>query len=660
MWGFAVSLVLMMAMFHIIKAHSTSRPGLLVADHFEAKNISRRQAVYQEETNRVYNDDGSESYDFRSGRYDGRYGSGSSEKGYGGFDEEYSYDGSGEGYSLLNSVGIYGPGSFSVTYTPSSFGEEHNPSGSGREYDPNGSVRGYESGVFDEGYDLGSPGHGTRHGHSSSMDSGNGYENSFKETAGFHNEIGPSYVDISKGSFGNGEFKNGRNKIQKFESIGERLRFGDFEQEYGSSTEGYGLNVDGDSEEEYSSIGSGEGYGFSGFDKGYGPDSPGGEYSLNGSKKRHYHSDSSGRRGSSNSGHGYDPSSSGRGYSYGALDGRYGPTSFSKEHVPSMFREKYRSSDSEKENGLGILGGGYESDSGGYGFGSFDEGHSPDNSGGRYESASFKDGYGSSSFESGFGPTWFDKGLNTSNGGIFTPISLGGGFGFNSLESGFQYNGFGGGFGQSGSGGRFRPISFNRVFPGGQHSGFRNSLRANSTGRRLAVLFALIAPLAILSILGPIVTSQLSIPVSLLLTNSGGRRRRSLSPRFPFSDEKVSMKIKHRLEMLKVLQLYLAEKEDIQRYGNDIIANYLFCSGLLSNNNHCLERLVCELSDSSKKMTLLQKEVVSIVLLSILTNKKIPDTKNTRLREAAVHGEKNDGSCVTYFCDKVDKHKTKY
>ncbi|XP_022235689.1 uncharacterized protein LOC111083452 [Limulus polyphemus] len=260
-------------------------------------------------------------------------------------------------------------------------------------------------------------------------------------------------------------------------------------------------------------------------------------------------------------------------------------------------------------------------------------------------SVRFQGGIGPNSFNGRFGPSGFSGG--------FGPVDFRGGFGNGGFRGGFGHGGFRGGFGNSGFRGGFGQGGFGMV--PSFHSGLRNSIGSGFGKGSLVILLALIAPLAILAILGPIIASQLVVPTTLLTTTVNGRRRRDAGLRLPFSEEVATSEMKHRVEMLQALQFYLNETGETRSYQEDLTANYLACSGLLSVTNHCLERLACEFSVSTQKVASLENEIASVVLHTILTNKKILESDKSRIRKAAIHGKKKGGSCRVFFCKNVDE-----
>lgn len=61
---------------------------------------------------------------------------------------------------------------------------------------------------------------------------------------------------------------------------------------------------------------------------------------------------------------------------------------------------------------------------------------------------------------------------------------------------------------------------------------------------------------------------------------------------------------------LDIIHKYLKHVNPKGDYNDEVMASYLQCSGMLSFNNHCLERLVCQFS--SNGMGAMEKEVSSV------------------------------------------------
>ncbi|GFW94053.1 uncharacterized protein TNCV_4813711 [Trichonephila clavipes] len=63
---------------------------------------------------------------------------------------------------------------------------------------------------------------------------------------------------------------------------------------------------------------------------------------------------------------------------------------------------------------------------------------------------------------------------------------------------------------------------------------------------------------------------------------------------------------------LDIIHKYLKQMSPKADYNDQVMASYLQCSGMLSSNNHCLERLACQFSDNASKMAALEKDVSSL------------------------------------------------
>lgn len=75
---------------------------------------------------------------------------------------------------------------------------------------------------------------------------------------------------------------------------------------------------------------------------------------------------------------------------------------------------------------------------------------------------------------------------------------------------------------------------------------------------------------------------------------------------------KENYPIKRDVRDLDIIQKYLKQMNPKEDYNDEVMASYLQCSGMLSSNNHCLERLVCQFSDHTSKMDSLEKDVSSL------------------------------------------------
>ena len=68
----------------------------------------------------------------------------------------------------------------------------------------------------------------------------------------------------------------------------------------------------------------------------------------------------------------------------------------------------------------------------------------------------------------------------------------------------------------------------------------------------------------------------------------------------------------NQLIFLFFISKYLKQTKPDAEYNDEIVASYLSCNGLLSQNNQCLQRLVCQFVDRSENMPDLEKEVSSL------------------------------------------------
>lgn len=73
-----------------------------------------------------------------------------------------------------------------------------------------------------------------------------------------------------------------------------------------------------------------------------------------------------------------------------------------------------------------------------------------------------------------------------------------------------------------------------------------------------------------------------------------------------------SYRFKRDIRDLDIIHKYLKQMNPRQDYNDEIMASYLQCNGMLSSDNHCLERLVCQFSDQTSSMDSLEKDVSSL------------------------------------------------
>ncbi|CAL1296141.1 unnamed protein product, partial [Larinioides sclopetarius] len=152
-------------------------------------------------------------------------------------------------------------------------------------------------------------------------------------------------------------------------------------------------------------------------------------------------------------------------------------------------------------------------------------------------------------------------------------------------------------------------------------------------------MLAFLAPLATLPIIASAALSSMAAILPTLTTEGmvKGRSRREavqdmLDPSYSFNSStweltsKESITRERDVRDIDIIHKYLKQMSPTADYNDQVMASYLQCSGMLSQNNHCLERLACQFSDSSSKMPSLEKDVSSLIIYTLLNNKHIkPD-----------------------------------
>ncbi|GFT44303.1 uncharacterized protein NPIL_532861 [Nephila pilipes] len=190
--------------------------------------------------------------------------------------------------------------------------------------------------------------------------------------------------------------------------------------------------------------------------------------------------------------------------------------------------------------------------------------------------------------------------------------------------------------------------------------------KPNSGRRRAARLLAAGLPLLLAPLLSIIFSFPVVVPVAQMTAVTTGaalqgplgapifgrrRRRRRVDPP-PYSPER-----KARLKELEVVSDYLHQVNYDENQQSRVMVNYLQCNGLLSPDDHCLERLSCEFGDpANEKAPQLERTVTSILLGHMLNNEFIPKPFKKRLKAAATHGRHNTGQCNKFFCNYVDNN----
>jgi len=171
------------------------------------------------------------------------------------------------------------------------------------------------------------------------------------------------------------------------------------------------------------------------------------------------------------------------------------------------------------------------------------------------------------------------------------------------------------------------------------------------TGRNGAInpLAALVAPLAALALIAVASTASVNPMLLSIATISRNRRHTSSSTE--------TIKIQKEVRQVRVLERFLSSLPGRAETADKLMMSYLECSGLVSSENHCLEQMVCQYSrnqDEPRKNLILNDEdrdVISIVLYNLMSNKLVSKSIKSRLRSAAKSGrDRGRDGCHQFIC----------
>jgi len=176
-----------------------------------------------------------------------------------------------------------------------------------------------------------------------------------------------------------------------------------------------------------------------------------------------------------------------------------------------------------------------------------------------------------------------------------------------------------------------------------------------SAGQQISVnsinpLAALIAPLAGLALMGAAAAVAVNPILLQLAVISNGRRKREVG-----DDTENAIQggndIKRRVKQLRVLEKFLSSMPGKFSQSDHLTSDYLRCSGLSEESDHCLEQLVCTYGQppGSGALTGIERDVVSIILYNLMSNKMLSSSLKTRLRSAAKVG-RDVGKCQDFVC----------
>ncbi|XP_064086164.1 uncharacterized protein LOC135201217 [Macrobrachium nipponense] len=229
----------------------------------------------------------------------------------------------------------------------------------------------------------------------------------------------------------------------------------------------------------------------------------------------------------------------------------------------------------------------------------------------------------------------------------------GGGYGGggNGGTTGYGRGGYSGG----GGGGRGHPVVIVHQTKGGGGGGYGSGgggygggggggHGGKGAGKAAALCTAcsILAPIALLGSLLPLLGFGF---VTVMTTTTGGKRRRR-----DISSDVVNEKLKE----FSQVQEYVQENLDLEADMNlqeDIISKYLSCSGMMDDENHCLEHLACSLSDVTYSHVSTERAAISVIMHTIMENHRIDDGIKERLLEASQVGLHHPGTCQRYTCN---------
>jgi len=157
-------------------------------------------------------------------------------------------------------------------------------------------------------------------------------------------------------------------------------------------------------------------------------------------------------------------------------------------------------------------------------------------------------------------------------------------------------------------------------------------------------LAALIAPLAGLALLGAAAAVSINpVLVQLAVINGGRRKKRDLQ-----HQKKVTE--------IQLLENFLAKETDFPHQTENMVAQYMQCSGLSTDQNQCLERLVCiyAANGSNKEASKQEREVISIILYQMMSNRFVSDQVKLRMKYAGQLSKFLGGQCKKYYCPTLD------
>ncbi|XP_065578924.1 keratin, type II cytoskeletal 1-like isoform X1 [Artemia franciscana] len=264
-----------------------------------------------------------------------------------------------------------------------------------------------------------------------------------------------------------------------------------------------------------------------------------------------------------------------------------------------------------------------------------------------------------------------NTGTNTGNtGNTGNSVNTGNSANSGSYSSGNTYsaNSYGGGgsnYGGTYKGGNSYGGGYRSSYGGGYGGNYGDSYSSSGYGSSYSggygksanPVASLIAPLAGLALLGAAAAVATNPVLLTLAVLTSGRKKRDAngvedSLQFLALDNinttNLDPLFSEKVQELQTLEKYISSVPSTDS-NEKLMAGYLSCSGFMESSNKCMDRIVCEYSDPDSPLEDLERDVISIVLHSIMGNKLVNPAFKERLRAAAKHGSEQ-GRCYIHKC----------
>ncbi|XP_074601703.1 uncharacterized protein LOC141855519 isoform X2 [Brevipalpus obovatus] len=135
------------------------------------------------------------------------------------------------------------------------------------------------------------------------------------------------------------------------------------------------------------------------------------------------------------------------------------------------------------------------------------------------------------------------------------------------------------------------------------------------------------------------------------------RRREDLKPSRKSNGDKSKLNEPRdrQIREMKVVANFLQKMHFDETDRDKAMANFLKCDGLLTIDDHCLERLSCEFSDPMNySVPELDRSVAFIIISHIMQNAFISKRLKHDMRAASNFGKQYTGQCGRYKCRRIN------